>query len=99
MDKPILSKQAFWDVDMDKIDYEKNARYVMERVLNNGTEKDFRALVNFYGHERWRTEIVNSKVLDARDANFCCTIFNIDIKDFKYDIKPFVREPWDYSGA
>lgn len=25
MDKPILSKQAFWDVDMDKIGYEKNA--------------------------------------------------------------------------
>ena len=34
--KPILSKQAFWDVDMDKIDYEKNAVHVVEKVIERG---------------------------------------------------------------
>ena len=34
MNKPLLSKQAFWDVDMDKIDYEKNAAHVIEKVVD-----------------------------------------------------------------
>jgi hypothetical protein len=40
-DKPVLSKQAFWDVDMATIDYEKNARYVVEKVIERGKEADF----------------------------------------------------------
>ena len=48
-DKPILSKQAFWDVDMDKIDYKKNAAHVVEKVLERGKEADFDSLLNFYG--------------------------------------------------
>jgi hypothetical protein len=33
MDKPVLSRQAFWDVDMEKIDYKKNAAHVVEKVI------------------------------------------------------------------
>ncbi|MCD4696672.1 MAG: hypothetical protein K8S16_10580 [Bacteroidales bacterium] len=29
-----LSKYLFWDVDITDIDYEKNAPYVVERVLD-----------------------------------------------------------------
>jgi len=37
MDKPILSKKAFLDVDIDKINYEKDALFVMKSVINNGS--------------------------------------------------------------
>jgi hypothetical protein len=33
MDKPVLSKQASRNVDIDKIDYERNAAYVNFRTL------------------------------------------------------------------
>ena len=48
MDKPVLSKQAFWDVDMDKIDYEKNAGHVIQKVFDRGTLNDILAILNFY---------------------------------------------------
>lgn len=35
MNKPALSKQAFWDVDMNSIDYDKHARYVIEKVIDH----------------------------------------------------------------
>ena len=99
MDKPILSKQAFWDVDMDKIDYEKNAVFIIERVAKKGTIDDFVSLLNFYNADRFRKVIVYSKELDTRDANFCCLLLNLKMGDFKQYIEPFVRPPWDFSGA
>ena len=61
MIKPILSKQAFWDVDMDKIDYEKNARYVIEKVVRHGSSDDFIVMRKFYGDEKICREIVYTK--------------------------------------
>ena len=52
MEKPVLSKQAFWDVDMDKIDYKKNAVHVVEKVIERGKAEDFDNLLKFYGFDR-----------------------------------------------
>ena len=35
-----LRQSLFWDVDPKKIDLDKNARYVIERVLDFGTQKE-----------------------------------------------------------
>jgi len=100
MDKPQLSKQAFWDVDMDSIDYEKHARYVMEKVINGGTTDDFISVRNFYGDNRIRKEIIHTKEFGPKEVSFCCLIFKLTQKDFKFPAnKPAYPEPWDYSGA
>ena len=31
-----LSKQAFWDVDMYKIDYEHHVRFVISKIVDRG---------------------------------------------------------------
>lgn len=87
MDKPVLSKQAFWDVDMDKIDYEKKAGYVIEKIIDWGTFEDFIQLRRFYGDRKIRKEIVNAKWLGDKEIYFCCAIFNLEPKDFKCFIK------------
>jgi hypothetical protein len=86
-DKPVLSKQAFWDVDMDKIDYEKNARHVIEKIIDRGSFEDFIQLRNFYGDEKIEKEIVNAKWLGDKEIYFCCAIFNLQPKDFLCFIK------------
>lgn len=87
MDKPILSKQAFWDVDMDKIDYDKNARYVIEKVLDRGSFDDFINLRRFYGDNKIKKEIVNASWIGEKEIYFCCAIFNLEPTDFKCYIK------------
>ena len=84
MNKPILSKQAFWDVDMEKIDYQKNALDILERVINKGSFEDFKSLCNYYGDNRICETIIHSKCLDDREINFCCVVFNLKPIDFKY---------------
>ena len=85
--KPILSKQAFWDVDIDKIDYEKRARFVIQKVIDRGSLDDFIALRKFYGDKRIKKEVVNSTWLGDKEIYFCCAIFNLKPTDFKCFIK------------
>jgi hypothetical protein len=87
MEKPVLSKQAFWDVDMEKIDYKKNARFVMAKVIDRGSLEDFIQLRKFYGDARIRKEIVNANWLGDKDIYFCCAVFNLKPEDFKCYIK------------
>ena len=97
MDKPILSKQAFWDVDMDSIDYEKNARYVIEKVIDRGSFEDFIALKKFYGDNRIKKEIVNAKWIGDKEMYFCCAVFNLEPTDFKcYMKKQLNPQLWVY---
>ena len=84
MDKPILSKQAFWDVDMDKLDYDSAILNILERIILKGTEGDFFAIRKFYGDKKIRKEIIHAKCLAPKEVNFCCLIFKLKTTDFIY---------------
>jgi len=100
MNKPQLSKQAFWDVNMESIDYEKHALYVMEKVIDRGSFNDFINLRKFYGDDRIKEEVIYTKVFGPKEVSFCCAIFNLTPKDFNYPPnRPAYPESWDYSGA
>lgn len=50
--KPDLSKLRevlFWDTDFEKIDWIKHRQYVIERVLERGTEEEKIMIREFYG--------------------------------------------------
>jgi uncharacterized protein DUF6922 len=82
MDKPVLSKQAFWDVDMDKIDYENGVLNILERIIYKGNNRDFMAIRKFYGDKRIRREIIHTKCFGPKEVNFCCLIFKLKTTDF-----------------
>lgn len=95
--KPNLSRQAFWDVDMEKIDYEKNARFVVEKVITRGKLEDFNEIRKFYGDYRIKEEIVKVRWLNDIDLNFCCKLFDLQPQQFRcYTIKQSNPELWVY---
>ncbi|MEO6150016.1 MAG: hypothetical protein ABIN95_02280 [Mucilaginibacter sp.] len=95
--KPELSKQAFWDVDMDTIDYEKHARYVVEKVIERGKADDFNNLLKFYGFAKLRELALQALWLSDISINFCCTLFKVKPTDFKcYEKKQLNRPHWDF---
>ncbi len=97
MHKPVLSKQAFWDVDMEKIDYEKNAAHVVEKVIERGKAEDFDNLLKFYGFERVKALALQALYLSDLSMNFCCTLFKVKPSDFKcYEKKQLNRERWSF---
>ena len=92
-----LSRSIFWDVNYDTIDWEKHARFVMERVLMRGTLEDFKQLKAFYGLEKIKGEILESKYLDNVTLSFCSLLFSIPKEKFRCFIpKPLNPTPWNY---
>ncbi len=61
-----LRQSLFWDVDPDTIDLEKNARYVIERVLDFGRDDEVRWMYRLYPHTRIREVIDNPRMLDPK---------------------------------
>lgn len=78
-----LSPVLFWDTDVRNLDYEKHARYIMEKVIMFGTLDDWKKINEYYGRERIRTEMLKSRVLDPKSLSFLSCIFDIPKQQFK----------------
>jgi hypothetical protein len=97
MQKPEISKKAFWDVRFDDIDYDKYSLHVMEKVFNYGTWNDQVAIMKFYGLGRIKAEITNAGFLRQSTLSFLCTILHLQKKDFKcYNKMQSHPLPWTY---
>ena len=53
----------FWDVNPNKIDAEKNAQYIIERILDFGNDKEVRWLWKFYNKDILKKVVAKSRCL------------------------------------
>jgi addiction module HigA family antidote len=44
-----IRKVLFWDTTFDKIDWNKNKRAIIKRVLERGNDKEIKEIIAFYG--------------------------------------------------
>ncbi len=89
MDKPNISKQAFWDVHFDKLDYEKKADFIIGRVFEYGSLTDLKAILDFYGKEKSKQAILNAQFLKKNAINTASLIFDIPRTSIPcYNTKP-----------
>lgn len=95
--KPNISKTAFWDVNFDEIDFERNARDVMNRVLMNGKLEDWKAINEFYGIDKVRQEIIEMRYLTDITLNFCSFYYQIPKEEFRcYKLKQSIPKHWEF---
>lgn len=56
-------ESLFWDAKQENIDFKKNARYVIERVMDFGRDDEVRWLWNFYDKPLMRDVVAKSRSL------------------------------------
>lgn len=78
-----LSKRFFWDIDLQRFDEQKNKRIIIERVATNGDINEFKKIIEYYGLDVVRKELVNAGNLDKKTLNWLSHIFSLDKKEFK----------------
>src|SRR5690606_27397479 len=61
-DLNILNKALFWDADIQKINWEKQYKAVIQRVVERGTEEDKDEIIRFYGVEKIEKALEGSKI-------------------------------------
>ena len=60
-DLSILSKSLFWDTDINRIDWQRQYRAVIQRVFERGNENDKNEIARFYGAEKIELALEESK--------------------------------------
>jgi hypothetical protein len=97
LSKPELSRTLFWDVDYESLDFDKNAAYIVERVLNRGSVQDFKSILKFYGFDQLKNIVLNLRYLDKKALHFSSAFFNVPLQKFRcYTEKQLNRTHWNY---
>lgn len=85
-----LSSQAFWDVDMSKLDYEKYAGYIIRKVFEYGTLDDILEVTAYYGKEKVKKALIAAPYLKEHTQYFASLFLNIPRQQFKcYNTKQY----------
>ncbi|PIQ68909.1 MAG: hypothetical protein COV91_01715 [Candidatus Taylorbacteria bacterium CG11_big_fil_rev_8_21_14_0_20_46_11] len=70
--KPTIAfrQSLFWDVDPKTIDPEKNAVYVIERILDFGDDTEVRWMWKYYDHALIHKVVGHSRVIFPATRSF-----------------------------
>lgn len=80
---PDSAKRYFWDVKFDEIDPSKNARYVIERLLEYGDFPELRWLFQNFSQEKIVEVLKMTRRLSRRRASAWANFFDVPCEEVK----------------
>jgi hypothetical protein len=88
---PQISQQTFWDIDLQNLNYEESAEWIMLRVFDRGSLKEVRQVCDYYGHERVKNTLTSqTSLLPDHSILLAKGFFNLSFHDFKcLEKRPF----------
>ena len=78
MDLVTKYKNLFWDISLDSIDLEVHKRFIIERILENGTSDSVNDMFDIYTKKNIIEIILDSRRISRRTR--CFWINRLDIK-------------------
>lgn len=81
--KESLRPELFWDVDVNKLDLDIHAGFIITRIMERGTREEARAIWNFYGKEKIKYYLTAARFLSPKTISFFATIFKISRTEFQ----------------
>jgi hypothetical protein len=96
-EKPVFEKRIFWDVDFEKLDYDKKANFIIERVFERGDVEDIRNCRRYYGDEKVAQALLNAKFLPETRMYLAAAVLDRPLEDFRcYRLKQLNPELFPY---
>ena len=93
-----LRNSLFWDVNPEKLDAEKNAQFIIGRVLDFGNLKEWKQIKRIYGESRIAGIAKDHVFSDPRSANFWALILSIPANQMKCERNPSLKIPNAFSS-
>ena len=72
----LKKKSLFWDVA--NLDPEKNAMFIIERILGLGEKEDAEWAIGYYGKDAIKKALLKTKSLDNKSLFFWFDFFNLN---------------------
>jgi len=94
---PQFQRRIFWDVDFDKLDYDKRANFIIERVFDRGDVEDIRQCRRYYGDKKVAEALTSAQFLIEHRMYLASAVINKPIEDFKcYKLRQLTPELYPY---
>jgi len=81
--KPVFNRRIFWDVDFETIDYQRDSKFIIERVFERGDVEDIRNCRRYYGDEKVTDVLLKVKFLPETRMYLASAVINRPLKDFR----------------
>lgn len=92
-----LGRHFFYDLDIEKMDDQKNRRIIIERVFSMGDLDDLKLIFDYYGTDVIKKEIIRAGNLDKKTLNFASIYFQIPKDKFRcYTKMQSNQAHWNY---
>jgi hypothetical protein len=74
----VFSKSLFWDVDMNQLDWERHAHFIINRSFSRGGTSDVKRVFAQYSDERIKQAVLKSRgVLPKKVAHYLSQLLDI----------------------
>ncbi len=81
--KPVFNRRIFWDVNFDALDYDKRARFIIERVFERGDVDDIRQCRRYYGDAFITKVLLTAKYIPERRLHLAAAVIDKPVNDFQ----------------
>ncbi len=91
-----LSAHLFWDVDRSEVDMDKQAKFIIQRVLEYGLLDDWLIIKRYYGKAELVRISTSLRSLDDRALSFVATYAGVAKEKFRcYTIRQSIPRHWN----
>ena len=91
-----LNQFLFWDIDARNFDIDQSAAWIIQRVLEYGTMKDWMILEDHFGIDKIVHYALNFRTLDPVALSFLCFISGTKKEDYRcYHFAQLFPTPWN----
>jgi len=92
-----FSKHLFWDLDPGVLDFEKNKKQIIQRVLEYGLLQDWLLISDCYGIKEIGETAQTIRALDNKSASFIAILSEIPKENFLcYTIQRLTPKHWNF---
>jgi hypothetical protein len=77
-----LSPHLFWDVDRSRIDWGKNKKFIIQRVLEYGFMNDWHIIYSHYGMDDIAKTAMTIRDLDRKSLSFIALLSKVPKENF-----------------
>lgn len=79
-----LPPHLFWDMDQSLIDNNLSKRLIIERVMTMGDLEELKIILDYYGEETVKTEIIHAGNLDKKTLVWVSDFLKIPKNKFRW---------------
>jgi hypothetical protein len=88
-----LTKEAFWNCDIDKFDHIRDKEYIIKRIIEAGLENDEIIMWELYSYEDIKNVALNLEYIDEEIVAYMSFVLKVKESEFKcYKKKPWYRK-------